>query len=185
MPLSADDRREACVGKTTAELDSLAARGVRAGGNAFSPILVCKGELMAEEAAGAEPFSGADGAALRASLKALGYAPEEWAWLLSCDASGSAPLSPQLFREAVCALDPATLVCCDDAAAAAVREAYAEDLTIIEDFNEAMLEPGYVVPVCGIRVLNLGGFAAALEDPRAKQQMWARLKRVAPLAEPY
>lgn len=185
MPLSADDRREACVGKTTAELDSLAARGVRAGGNAFSPILVCKGELTAEEAAGAEPFSGADGAALRASLKALGYAPEEWAWLLSCDASGSAPLSPQLFREAVCALDPATLVCCDDAAAAAVREAYAEDLTIIEDFNEAMLEPGYVVPVCGIRVLNLGGFAAALDDPRAKQQMWARLKRVAPFAEPY
>ncbi|MDO4849405.1 MAG: hypothetical protein Q4B45_06530 [Coriobacteriia bacterium] len=185
MPLSADDRREACVGKTTAELDSLAARGVRAGGNAFSPILVCKGELTAEEAGGAEPFSGADGAALKASLKALGYAPEEWAWLLTCDDSGSAPLGPALFREAVCALDPATLVCCDDAAAAAVREAYAEDLTIIEDFNEAMLEPGYVVPVCGIRVLNLGGFAAALDDPRAKQQMWARLKRVAPLSEPY
>ncbi len=185
MPLSADDRREACVGKTTAELDSLAARGVRAGGNAFSPILVCKGELTAEEAGGAEPFSGADGTALKASLKALGYAPEEWAWLLTCDDSGSAPLGPALFREAVCALDPATLVCCDGAAAAAVREAYAEDLTIIEDFNEAMLEPGYVVPVCGIRVLNLGGFAAALDDPRAKQQMWARLKRVAPLSEPY
>ncbi len=185
MPLSADDRREACVGKTTAELDSLAARGVRAGGNAFSPILVCKGELTAEEAGGAEPFSGADGTALKASLKALGYAPEEWAWLLTCDDSGSAPLGLALFREAVCALDPATLVCCDDAAAAAVREAYAEDLTIIEDFNEAMLEPGYVVPVCGIRVLNLGGFAAALDDPRAKQQMWARLKRVAPLSEPY
>ena len=185
MPLSADDRREACVGKTTAELDSLAARGVRAGGNAFSPILVCKGELTAEEAGGAEPFSGADGTALKASLKALGYAPEEWAWLLTCDDSGSAPLGPALFREAVCALDPATLVCCDDAAAAALREAYAEDLTIIEDFNEAMLEPGYVVPVCGIRVLNLGGFAAALDDPRAKQQMWARLKRAAPLSEPY
>ena len=185
MPLSADDRREACVGKTTAELDSLAARGVRAGGNAFSPILMCKGELTAEEAGGADPFSGADGAALRASLKALGYAPEEWEWLLACDDSGTAPLMPALFREAVCALDPATLVCCDDAAAAAVREAYAEDLTIIEDFNEAMLEPGYVVPVCGIRVLNLGGFAAALGDPRAKQQMWARLKRVAPLSEPY
>ena len=185
MPLSADDRREACVGKTTAELDSLAARGVRAGGNAFSPILVCKGELTAEEAGGAEPFSGADGTALKASLKALGYAPEEWAWLLACDDSGSAPLGPALFREAVCALDPATLVCCDGAAAAAVREAYAEDLTIIEDFNEAMLEPGYVVPVCGIRVLNLGGFAAALDDPRAKQQMWARLKRAAPLSEPY
>ncbi len=185
MPTTADDRREACVEKTTAELDGLAQRGVRAGGNAFSPILVCKGELTAEEAGGAELFSGADGAALKASLKALGYAPEHWAWLLTCDETGAAPLAPALFREAVCALDPATLVCCDDAAAAAVREAYADDLTIIEDFNEAMLEPGYVVPVCGIRMLNLGGFAAALTDPRAKQQMWARLKRVAPLAEPY
>ena len=184
MPTTADDRREACAEKTTAELDALAARGVRAGGNAFSPILVAKGELTADEAAGAEPFSGADGAALKASLKALGYAPEHWAWLLTCDAAG-APLAPALFREAVCALDPATLVCCDDAAAAAVREAYADDLTIIENFNEAMLEPGYVVPVCGIRMLNLGGFAAALTDAKAKQQMWARLKRVPPLAEPY
>lgn len=185
MPSTRDAVQEACVEKTAAELDSLAARGVRAGGNAFSPILVCKGELTAEEAAGAEPFSGADGAALKASLKALGYAPEEWAWLLCCDGGGEKPLEPLLFREAVCALDPATLVCCDDAAAAAVREAYADDLTIIEDFNEAMLEPGYVVPVCGIRMLNLGGFAAALGDARAKQQMWARLKRVAPLGEPY
>ena len=48
-----------------------------------------------------------------------------------------------------------------------------------------MLEPGYVVQLCGMRVLNLGGFAAALSDPRAKQQMWARLKRAAPLSEPY
>lgn len=184
MPTTADDRREACAEKTSAELDALAARGVRAGGNAFSPILVAKGELTADEAAGAEPFSGADGAALKASLKALGYAPEHWAWLLTCDAAGE-PLAPALFREAVCALDPATLVCCDDAAAAAVREAYADDLTIIENFNEAMLEPGYVVPVCGIRMLNLGGFAAALTDAKAKQQMWARLKRVPPLSEPY
>ena len=48
-----------------------------------------------------------------------------------------------------------------------------------------MLEPGYVVQLCGMRVLNLGGFADALADPRAKQQMWARLKRIPPLGEPY
>lgn len=184
MTSAADQRREACAQKTTAELDGLAERGVRAGGNAMSPILVAKGERTADEAAGAEPFSGADGAALKASLKALGYAPEDWEWLLTCDDGGGA-LSAGLLREAVCALDPATLVCCDDAAAAALREAYAEDLTIIESFEEAMLEPGYVVQLCGMRVLNLGGFADALCDPRAKQQMWARLKRVGPLGEPY
>ena len=157
MTSAANQRREACAQKTTAELDGLAARGVRAGGNAMSPILVAKGERTADEVAGAEPFLGADGAALKASLKALGYAPEDWEWLLTCD----------------------------DAAAAALREAYAEDLTIIESFEEAMLEPGYVVQLCGMRVLNLGGFADALADPRAKQQMWARLKRIPPLGEPY
>ena len=185
MQITADERREAYVQKTTAELDGLAARGVRAGGNAFSAILVCKGELTVEEAAGAEPFSGPDGAALKASLKALGYAPEQWAWLLTCADDGSTPLDPLLLREAVCALDPATLVCCDEAAAAAVREAYADDLTIIENFDEAMLSVGYVSHVCGMRVLNLGGFAAALADPKAKQLMWARLKQLPPLAEPY
>mgnify|MGYP004603037847 CR=1 FL=1 len=128
MTSAADQRREACAQKTTAELDGLAARGVRAGGNAMSPILVAKGERTADEVAGAEPFSGADGAALKASLKALGYAPGDWEWLLTCDDAGEALAAP-LLREAVCALDPATLVCCDDAAAAALREAYAEDLT--------------------------------------------------------
>ena len=83
MTSAADQRREACAQKTTAELDGLAARGVRAGGNAMSPILVAKGERTADEVAGAELFSGADGAALKASLKALGYAPEDWEWLLT------------------------------------------------------------------------------------------------------
>ena len=42
-----------------------------------------------------------------------------------------------------------------------------------------------VAHVCGMRFLNLGGFAAALGNPRQKQVMWARLKQVPPLAEPY
>lgn len=183
MPFARDQRRDACAAKTTAELDALAARGVCMGGNAFSSILVAKGELTAEEAAGAEPFSGADGTALKASLKALGYAPEEWEWLLTC-ANGAA-LAPTLMREAVCALDPATIVCCDEAAAAALRDAYADDLAIIESFEEAMLLPGCVAHLCGMRVLNLGGFAKALDDSKQKQVMWARLKKLPPLAEPY
>ena len=36
-----------------------------------------------------------------------------------------------------------------------------------------------------VAILNLGGFAAALGNPRQKQVMWARLKQVPPLAEPY
>lgn len=154
------------------------------GGNAFSAVLLVKGELSDAEKGGEPPFSGADGRALRASLERLGYAPEDWEWLLAVDEGGE-PLEASLMREAVCALDPATLVCCDEAAAALVREAYADDLALIESLEEALLAPGVVAHVCGMRVLNLGGFAAALGDPREKQVMWARLKRIPPLGEPF
>ena len=185
MASERDARRRAYLDKMAAEVDGLAERGVVAGGNAFSPVLLAKGALSAEELAGAEPFSGADGAALRASLKALGYAPEEWCWLLTCSADGAAPLDAGLVREAVCVLDPATLICVDEEAAAAVRDAYADDLAGVASLPEAMLTPGLVVQVAGMRVLNLGGFADALCDAHEKQVMWARLKLVPPLGEPF
>lgn len=177
-------RRRACIDKTNAEVEALEAKGVVFGGNAFSSILFAKGELTPAEKSGAEPYFSAEGSALQASIKALGYAPEEWETLLTCDAAGE-PLDALVLREAVATLDPATLVCCDEAATAAVREAFADDLAILDSFEEAMLEPGVVAHVCGMRVLNLGGFAAALGDSRQKQLMWARLKQIPPLAEPY
>ena len=184
MASEREARRRAYLDKAAAEVDALAARGVVMGGNAFSSVLLAKGRLSEDERGGASPFSGADGTALKASLKALGYAPEEWEWLLTTGADG-APLDPALLAEAVCALDPATLVCCDEAAAAAMREAYADDLVLIDDLEEAMLAPGSVARVRGMRVLSLGGFADALEDPREKQVMWARLKKIPPLGEPF
>lgn len=184
MASERDARRRACVDKTAAETDSLAARGVLMGGNAFSAVLLVKGELTEAERGGEPAFSGADGRALRASLERLGYAPEDWEWLLAVDSAGE-PLDAGLMREAVCALDPATLVCCDEAAVALLREAYADDLASIGSLEEAMLVPGVVTHVCGMRVLNLGGFADALSDAHEKQVMWARLKRIPPLGEPF
>ena len=184
MASERDARRRACVDKATAEIDSLVARGARIGGNAFSAVLLVKGELSEGEKDGEPAFSGADGKALRASLERLGYAPEDWEWLLAVDTAG-AMLDAALFREAVCALDPSTLICCDEAAAALAREAYADDLFAVESLEEAMLAPGVVARICGMRVLNLGGFAAALADPHEKQVMWARLKQIPPLGEPY
>ena len=61
----------------------------------------------------------------------------------------------------------------------------ADDLAELQSFQEAMLEPGYVVSVHGVRVLALGGFASALSDQRQKQLMWARLKQIPPLGEPF
>lgn len=184
MASERDARRRACLEKASAEAGSLAARGVLMGGNAFSAVLLVKGEPSEAEKGGEAPFSGADGRALRASLERLGYAPEDWEWLLTVDGGGE-PLDSALLREAVCALDPATLACCDEAAAALLREAYADDLAQIDSLDEALLAPGVVAHVCGMRVLNLGGFAAALADPHEKQVMWARLKRIPPLGEPF
>lgn len=184
MPISRDMRRHIYVEKARAELSALAGRGVRMGGNAFSSVLVMKGRLTDDELAGATAFSGEDGRALKASLERLGYPPEDWETLLSCDDAGD-PLAPELLREAIAALDPATVIVCDDEAAAAMREAFADELVTIEELPAAMLEPGYIATVRGIRVMALGGFAAALASPQAKQLMWARLKQLPPLGEPF
>lgn len=184
MQSERDARRRALLEKTKAEIEELTAQGCSMSGNAFSSLLLLKGSSSKEEKAGGSPLSGPDGTALRASFAALGYAPEDWAALLTVSEKGE-PLSPELLREAIAVLDPATLICCDEEAAAAVREAYANELAALEDFTQAMLEPGELVQLAGMRVLNLGGFASALESSQEKQRMWARLKRIPPLGEPY
>ena len=66
-----------------------------------------------------------------------------------------------------------------------MREAYADALAIIEDFDTAMLKPGLVAHVLGRRVLALDGFEAALSDKAEKQRMWAYIKQLPPLGAPY
>ena len=184
MTLSKSANGDECVRKTRAELDELEMRGVVISGNAFSSVLFAKGEPGEAEGAGGELLSGKDGTALRAALQALGYAPEDWAAVGTWDNRGEL-LDGALLRQAVAALDPDTLVVCDDLAAEAVRNAFADDLVVLADFMDASLEPGRVVQVCGMRVLNLGGFEAALSSDHEKQVRWAWLKQIRPLAEPY
>lgn len=181
----ADSRRQAYLGKAREELLELERRGVITAGNAFPQVLLVKG--IPNEAERESPdalLAGADGKALRASLARLGYAPEAWAGMLSCDAAGGA-LEPELFRLAVTTIDPDTLVLCDEAAADVARNAYADDLVLLEDLSQAMLAPGVTARIRGMRVMNLGGFEAALADAHQKQVMWARLKRLPPRKEPY
>lgn len=184
MGPSREERRERYLAKTHTELEGLVERGVVMAGNAFSQVVLVKGEPSPEERDGGQLLAGADGKALRAALQALGYAPEDWAGLAAWDASG-APLGASLLREALCALDPGTVIICDEAAANLVREAYADDLALLERFDEAMLADGVVAPVAGMRMMALGGFAAALADAHEKQVMWHRLKSLPPLGEPY
>lgn len=154
-------------------------------GNAFSSVLLVKGDLSESERSGASLLSGEDGVALRKALCALGYAPEDWAAVSSQGSAGAGSLAPELMRQTVAVLDPATVIACDETAANALREAYANELASVDDFDQAILAPGKVARVLGMRVLNLGGFAASLDDQGDKQLMWARLKRVPPLGEPF
>ena len=195
MSVTTGERKEALAAAVEQELGSLQARGVRIAGNAFSPVVLVKGELNADELAGESLLSGADGAALRAALPAIGWEPQDFCALATAFGAGEPGIvdgpvpgdavPAELFREALEALDPEAIVLLDDAAADAMREAYADALAIIEDFDTAMLKPGLVAPVLGRRVLALNCFEAALTEPRQKQRMWAYLKQLSPLGAPY
>lgn len=166
------------------EANKLAKEGLNLEGQAFSPLLILKGKLSEAEKNGSELLGGADGKALRAALDALGYAPEDWCVAATINADGE-PLEGDLFRLTLTSLQPNTLVICDEEAASVVRNAYAEELELLEDSKGAVLEAGTLVNVMGMRLMNLGGFADALGDETQKQIMWARLKKVGPLEAPY
>lgn len=192
--------------KARAELGDLAEEGVVMAGNAFSQVLLLKGEPeegasdggaaanTAPTDASTSPdvspagttalLSGPDGKALRAALGALGYAPEDWAGLSTRDADGY-PLVPGTLRLAIVTLDPSTVIALDEPAAAALREAFADELVELQRLEAATLQAGYVVQLLGMRVMALGGFEESLSNPKAKQLMWARLKQLPPLGEPY
>lgn len=184
MVSSREERKDCYVAKARAELGSLASRGVLMAGNAFSSVLLLKGKPTEGEAAGEPLLAGEDGHALRAALQALGYAPEDWAGLATWDERGEI-LSPDLLREAICTLDPATLIVCDHEAADLLRQTYASELLDAASGELPVLTDGELVVLAGMRTLSLGGFAAALASKQEKQVMWYRLKKLPPLGEPY
>lgn len=184
--------KKAALEATRQELDALCARGVRMKGNAFSPIVLIKGDLNEEERAGGALLGGADGTALRASCTAIGYAPEDFCALAAVAGEGDDPaltlgatLPTEVFREALEALDPEAVLLLDATAADLMRETYADALVAIDDFDTAMLRPGLVAHVLGRRVLALDGFEAALGDKREKQRMWAYIKQIGPAGASY
>ena len=164
MPTSQSQKKEAIAQATEQELASLAGRGVRIAGNACSPIVLVKGDLDDAERAGGELAAGADGAALRKALGAIGYAPEDFCVLASVAGAGDGAVAA--------------------GEADVMRETYADMLVAIDDFDTAMLKPGLVAHVQGRRVLALDGFEAALTDKAAKQRMWAYIKQLTPAVAP-
>ncbi len=122
MPTSQSQKKEAIAQATEQELASLADRGVRIAGNACSPIVLVKGDLDEAECSGGELAAGADGAALRKALGAIGYAPEDFCVLASVAGAGDGAvaageaLTCDLFREALETLDPEAVLLLDNSA---------------------------------------------------------------------
>ena len=196
MTVSGSQRKAALAAQAREELDALEARGVWMAGNGYSSVVLVKGELNEGERAGAELLSGRDGDGLRAALSRQGFAPEDFCGLAAVPSPGSEPtadaarggdgvLPVELFREALEALDPEAVILLDTTAIGLMREAYADALAAIEDFDTAMLTPGRIAPVLGRRVLPLDGFEAALGNPEDKRRMWHYLQRLKPAAAPY
>ena len=177
--LAGKELREAYLKKAEAELATLQEKGINLYGYAFSNVLIVKaenpelGEAVAQEK---------DVEAVRAALKALGYEPQDWA-LLTLPLNFS--LSDEDLRLCIGTLDPHTIICVDDFSAIYLRECYVSELVMIDDLRVAMLEPLYPALIMGMRILNLGNFAEALEDAEQKQECWAALKWLRPYAEPY
>lgn len=171
-----DKTARAFVEKAKEEIGHLEGGGLIMVGNAFSSVIILKGQRGEAEREDGALLSGKDGEALRAALAKLGYAPEDWC-ALACWRSDGGFLAPAQLRLALATLDPATVIATDDAAARLVCDAYADE--------SCSLELGRPGVVCGMRVLALGGFEDALGSMRSKQVMWARLKRIPPLGDPY
>ncbi|MEY8437846.1 hypothetical protein AAK967_08925 [Atopobiaceae bacterium 24-176] len=169
--------------KAREEVAALTAAGAILSGNAYSSVLLVKGEPGPAERSGSALLSGADGQALRSALTALGYAPEDWCAAATWDNGGS-PVDAAFMGRIIAALSPLTVVVCDEAACTVVRDALASDLVGLASIEEAMLCPGWPVQARGMRVMALGGFEAALSDPKRKRLMWARMKQLPPLDQP-
>ena len=184
MAYTSTDIRKRARQKLIFELERLDAEGLVIEGNVGSEVVLLKGVAGPAEREGRPLLSGADGEALKAALRALGFAPECFLGVACWDSAGYL-VSPDLLRRAMAVLDPACLIVCDEQAASLVREAYAAELAALDDLDSAMLLPGALAHVCGMEVLALAGFEAALSDQREKKVMWARLKRISPEKEPY
>ena len=173
--------QEMAAATMRSRVEDLAQEGARMAGNAFAPVLFVQGVFGAPHE---ELLAGRVGTALRASLERLGYDPEDWCVISVLQDDGS-PLRSDVLRLGVTTLDPNTVIAIDEKAAESLREAFAAEFAELPEINQALFVPGSLVRVRGMRMLNLGNFAEALNDDHEKQVAWARLKLVPKLGSPY
>ncbi len=166
------------------QIQTLLDQGLIATGNSMGNLLILKGDLTFKDI-NSGLLSGADGAAFKAALThpKLGYAPDDWSAFATKTAEGNEFDSKQL-RDAIVAADVQTIIICDSTAQDAFRNAFADELADLPDLLDALLAPGQVVKVQGMRILNLDGFEKSLGFKDQKAQRWQWLQKIPALKEP-
>ena len=177
-------QKVAFMDKENAELKSLTDKGLVVSGNALSSVILLKGKLNDQDLSSEGLLSGRDGDALRASLVALKYQPQDWLAISTLDSNNNS-INPLLLRQAISVASPTTVIICDEEACEVFRNTFAEELASLPEILEAMLAPGQLAHILGMRVINLGGFEASLDDMAQKQTVWSYLKKVPCTNQPY
>ncbi len=170
--------------KIKEQIQVLIDQGLIATGNALGSVLILKGDLSFKDL-NSGLLSGADGIAFKAALThpKMKYAPGDWSAFATKTADGKEFDAIQL-REAIIAADVQTIIICDDHAQEAFRNAFAEELSDLPNLLDALLAPGQVVKILGMRVLNLDGFEKSLGFKDQKALRWKWLQQIPALGEP-
>lgn len=142
----------------------------------MAQVAAVKGLPGPAEASGGAAISGADGIALLKALEALGYPADAVFLTLSRPEPGlDRERASDRLRLQLESVDPNVIIALDAEAAADIAEA----------FGCATPIPGTPLRVLGRRIVAVGGFEAALADPKGKQRVWAQLKAAKPEGPTY
>jgi len=141
-------------------------------GALLAEVAVVKGLAGPAEASGGSAMSGADGEALTKALGALGYEPQSVFFTLSRPEPGiDREQASDRLRLQLESVDPRVIIALDAEAAADIAEAFGCTVPVVG---------GTPLRILGRRIIAVGGFEAALADPKAKQRVWSEIKAAKP-----
>lgn len=145
------------------------ADAVASNGALFADVVLVKGLPGPAEESGGAALSGADGEALDAALKALGYDQDRVFRTLSrSEPEADTDRCAVRLRLSIEAVDPSVIVALDPIAAQDVGRAFGVEAPV----------SGVPTRVLGRTLLATDAFEASLGDEREKRRVWAQLKSI-------
>lgn len=196
--------KDALIAKSNAEFKRLEQKGFCMSGNGFGEIVALTSVITANQGTRKTLLSTTAQDALEKALVRLGYPPHCWATVgIPCpvhttsqsnathaatsalQASQSSQIlhktDEELYstiRETCAVFSAHTILLCTKEATEMMRGVYAVELAALTNINVALLAPGTLASVCGMRVLNVGDLEDAFTSTTKKQRLWSWLKHL-------